>query len=297
MKKIYSLFFAGILIISGNANAQSNIFVVDGETPNPLLDRTGNHNVNITGAPVDSAGFLVFKNEVPLQIHNYLGVDNMIAVFDVNQDWTVEFKFYTNSPQDPHYFLDWGSSTSTGHMRFAFDEDKGIHFSDRPVNGQTGAIIADSLPLIPNTWMAIKFVKSGSNYFLYRNGILVKTSANTASLTTPTVLTVAYSQDDRPFHNWYLMDDVKISTGIVNGISKIESTKSEVNFWNSLIQIKNNSDLLSTIEIYNLCGQLVATNNVNANSSKQISLNNESGIYFVKFTNSNESLCKKIVVR
>lgn len=296
MKKIYSLFFAGILLISSNAIAQSNIFIVDGETPNPLFDRTGNHTVNITGAPVDSAGFLVFRNEVPLQTHNYLSVDSLISGFDVNQAWTVEFKFYTNSPINPHYFLDWGSTSQTGHMRFAFDSIKGIHFSDRAVNGYTGAIIADSLPLIANTWTSVKIAKSGNNYSLFRNDILVTTATNSASLTTASRLTVAYSEDDRPFHNWYLMDDVKINAVLVNSISKNENTKSEIGFANSQIQIKNNSFLQSKLEIYNLTGQLVYQGTVNGNSSKQISILSESGVYIVKFTNANENICRKVIV-
>jgi hypothetical protein len=216
MKKIYILLLSICPIVGFTQNLLLNI---DGEQPNPFSDKTGYHTVITHGQPMDSLGFLVFKNETPIpQIHNYLSVDSLYNVFDVNENWTVEFKVYTADAGEDHFFLDWGSTSLTGHMRFAYDEDRGLHFSDRPVNGQSGFIIADSTVLPQNTWVVVKFEKLGSIFNLYRNGVLVKTQTNSSTLTTPTVLTVAYSEDDRPFHNWYLMDDVQIRTNQSLGI-------------------------------------------------------------------------------
>lgn len=223
MKKIYILLLSICPFVGFTQNLLLNI---DGEQPNPFSDKTGYHTVITHGQPMDSLGFLVFKNETPIpQIHNYLSVDSLYNAFDVNANWTVEFKVYTADAGEDHFFLDWGSTSLTGHMRFAYDEDRGLHFSDRPVNGQSGFIIADSTVLPQNTWVAVKFEKIGSIFNLYRNSVLVKTQTNTSTLTTPTVLTVAYSEDDRPYHNWYLMDDVQIRTNQALGIQNSELNK------------------------------------------------------------------------
>jgi hypothetical protein len=255
MKKNYFLL---LLLFPFWANAQNLLLNVDGDQPNPLSDKTGLHTVLTHGQPFDSLGFLVFKNETPIpQIHNYLSIDSLYNAFDVNANWTVEFKVYTGDPGEDHYFLDWGSTSLTGHMRFAYDEDRGLHFSDRPVNGQNGFIVADSTQLPQNTWVAVKFEKLGFTYNLYRNGVLMKTASNPATLTTPTLVTIAYSEDDRPFHNWYLMDDVQIKTNQPLGVEANGAPGGlrVLAIGNNGILMENNTERPLQVSVQNLLGQ------------------------------------------
>lgn len=255
MKKNYFLL---LLLLPFWTNAQNLLLNVDGDQPNPLSDKTGLHTVITHGQPFDSLGFLVFKNETPFpQIHNYLSIDSLYNAFDVNANWTVEFKVYTGDPGEDHYFLDWGSTSLTGHMRFAYDEDRGLHFSDRPVNGQNGFIIADSTQLPQNTWVAVKFEKLGFTYNLYRNGVLMKTATNPATLTTPTLVTIAYSEDDRPFHNWYLMDDVQIRTNQPLGLegNGAASGLRVLAIGNNGVFMENNTERPIQVSVQNLLGQ------------------------------------------
>lgn len=255
MKKNYFLL---LLLLPFWTNAQNLLLNVDGDQPNPLSDKTGLHTVITHGQPFDSLGFLVFKNETPFpQIHNYLSIDSLYNAFDVNANWTVEFKVYTGDPGEDHYFLDWGSTSLTGHMRFAYDEDRGLHFSDRPVNGQNGFIIADSTQLPQNSWVAVKFEKLGFTYNLYRNGVLMKTATNPATLTTPTLVTIAYSEDDRPFHNWYLMDDVQIRTNQPLGLEANGAPGGlrVLAIGNNGILMENNTERPLQVSVQNLLGQ------------------------------------------
>lgn len=277
MKRIYiTLLFLAPMI----SFAQNMLLNINGELPNPLNDKTGLHTVVTHGQPMDSLGFLVFKNETPIpQIHNYLSVANLNTAFDVNQNWSVEFKVYTADAGEDHFFLDWGSTSLTGHMRFAYDEDRGLHFSDRPVNGQDGFIIADSTVLPQNMWVAVKFEKVGSLYSLYRNGILVKTAINPSILTTPTLLTIAYSEDDRPFHNWYLMDDVQIKTNQSLGIEhgKLNKDISIYAVGDEQLFIANKSTGPLNFKINNLLGQEIETVVVQANQNllKKMDVSNQ----------------------
>lgn len=249
-----------LLMVHASVWSQNLILNVDGEQPNPLSDKTGFHTLITHGQPMDSLGFLVFPNETPFpQVHNYLSADSIFTVFDVNANWVVEFKVYTGAPAEDHFFLDWGSTSTTGHMRFAYDSDRGLHFSDRPVNGQSGFIVADSLMLPQNTWVAVKFEKIGFTFNLYRDGILLETATNSSTLTTPTVVTIAYSEDDRPFHNWYLMDDVKIYTNQPLGIDAPAQVKTlnSMAIGDSRIQLSNPLNKDVPVQLFNLMGQQI----------------------------------------
>jgi len=277
MKKISILSLFMLPFVGFTQNLMLNI---NGEQPNPFSDKTGYHTVITHGQPIDSLGFLVFKNESPIpQIHNYLSIDSLYNAFDVNANWTVEFKVYTASPGEDHFFLDWGSTSLTGHMRFAYDEDRGLHFSDRPVNGQNGFIIADSTILPQNNWVAVKFEKSGSIFSLYRNGNLVKTAVNASTLTTPTLLTVAYSEDDRPFHNWYLMDDVQIRTNQSLGL-KFGNIDDDIKIYaigDQSLFILNKTTSPLFFKINNMLGQEVERVVVNPNQRliKKMNVSNQ----------------------
>lgn len=282
MKKLYFILF---LLFPFWCSAQNLLLNVNGEQPNPLADKTGLHTVVTHGQPFDSLGFLVFKNETPIpQVHNYLSIDSLYNAFDVNANWTVEFKVFTGDPGEDHYFLDWGSTSLTGHMRFAYDEDRGMHFSDRPVNGQSGFIIADSLMLPQNQWVAIKFEKIGFTFNLYRDGVLLETAVNSATLTTPTLVTIAYSEDDRPFHNWYLMDDVQIRTNQPLGVSSNSETASISfqNLGNGNIRFINPLQKEVPVQILNLMGQKVDGFILPANQSMVRTLYNNDQIYLLQ---------------
>ncbi len=273
-----------LLALGLSSYAQNLVLNVDGEQPNPLSDKTGLHMVVPQGQPFDSLGFLVFKNEVPTQIHNYLSMDSLYTAFDVNANWTVEFKVYTGDAGEDHYFLDWGSTSLTGHMRFAYDEDRGMHFSDRPVNGQSGFIIADSLLLPENTWVAIKFEKIGFTFNLYRDGVLLETANNNATLTTPTVVTIAYSEDDRPFHNWYLMDDVQITTNQPLGIGSLEklnNVKIQA-IGNGNVLLSNQSSLPVMVQINNLLGQRIESILIQANQKVFRTMSETNQLYLIQ---------------
>ncbi len=287
MKKIYILLLSICPFVGFTQNLLLNI---DGEQPNPFSDKTGYHTAITHGQPMDSLGFLVFKNETPIpQIHNYLSVDSLYNAFDVNANWTVEFKVYTAESGEDHFFLDWGSTSLTGHMRFAYDEDRGLHFSDRPVNGQSGFIIADSTLLPQNTWVAVKFEKIGATFNLYRNGILLKTTINTSTLTTPTVLTVAYSEDDRPFHNWYLMDDVKIRTNQALGIgnSKLNKDVSIYAIGDESFFISNKTSSPLHLKINNMLGQEIERIVVQPNQNLIKKMNASNQLFLIESQQGN----------
>jgi hypothetical protein len=287
MKKIYILLLSICPFVGFTQNLLLNI---DGEQPNPFSDKTGYHTVLTHGQPIDSLGFLVFKNETPIpQIHNYLSVDSLYNAFDVNANWTVEFKVYTADAGEDHFFLDWGSTSLTGHMRFAYDEDRGLHFSDRPVNGQSGFIIADSTVLPQNTWVAVKFEKLGSIFNLYRNSVLVKTQTNSSTLTTPTVLTVAYSEDDRPYHNWYLMDDVQIRTNQALGIqnSKLNQDVSIYAIGDESLFISNKTSNPLHFKINNMLGQEIERIVVQPNQNLIKKMNASNQLFLIESQQGN----------
>jgi hypothetical protein len=82
------------------------------------------------------------------------------------------------------------------------------------INGSVQQILSAPKNLIVGTWYHLAVVRSGSNFYLYVNGINVNSSTNTGSLnTTNTVGINIGGQSSGDYFNGYI-DDLRITKGV-----------------------------------------------------------------------------------
>lgn len=240
------------------AQAQSLILHVNGDLPDTLGDKTGNNVMNnISGVYTDN-GALAFR---PI-INSYLSTDSLDKFMSINQDWTVECRLMVSDSTDEVALVDFRSTSTTGNMYLYYNRNnKGLHFSDRNLNGDAGHLVADYMTLPQNTWVSVKLEKANGRLKLYRDGVVTADTAFTGTLSPIAVTTFGYSQDRRESHDLFWMDDIKIWSGVPNAVNEVKKAEAVSVYPNpastSLNIVSNES--VKIVTVYSMTGSKVMT--------------------------------------
>jgi hypothetical protein len=255
MTRIIYLLLLSYLCISG-VQAQSLILHINGDVPDTLGDKTGNNLMNNVGGVYLDNGALAFD---PV-INSYLSTDSLSKFMAVNQDWTVECRLKVSDSTDEVALIDFRSTSQTGNMYLYYNRNnKGLHFSDRNLNGDAGHLVADYLMLPQNTWVTVKLEKANGHLKLYRDGVVTADTVFTGTLSPIATTTIGYSEDRREIHALFWMDDVKIWSGIPTAIHDRDANNSMTIFPNpaSLSFTIGVKEAIHEVNIYDMTGKTV----------------------------------------
>ncbi|MEZ5015468.1 MAG: T9SS type A sorting domain-containing protein [Flavipsychrobacter sp.] len=253
---------------------------IDGNAPNLLSDKTGVHNVKNNNGVYADNGTIVF----PTSSDKYLYIDSIGNKIDMNQNWIFECKLKVTDSTDEVAIIDFRSTSTTGNMYFNYNRyGQGLHFSDRAINGEKGALIADSTLLPQNVWVDLKLEFLNDTLRLYRNSVMVKDTVITATLSLSARTTIGYSEDRRTAHDTFYMDDIKfraIDTTTL-GIKSVVQRQVQIvpNPASDKIILTTN-EKISRVDIYDVAGRLVTSAFVEQNKVNIAHI--ESGMYYLK---------------
>jgi hypothetical protein len=221
MKKIIYLFLF-CCSCSMAARAQTLILHVNGDMPDSISDKTGNNMMNnINNVYMDNGAFAFGP-----VINSYLSTDSLDKFMAINQDWTVECRLMVSDSTDEVALVDFRSTSQTGNMYLYYNRNnKGLHFSDRNLNGDAGHLVADYMMLPQNTWVTVKLEKANGRLKLYRDGVVTADTAFTDTLSPIARTTFGYSEDRRELHELFWMDDIKIWSGVPNAVSEVSPAR------------------------------------------------------------------------
>ena len=212
MKHIYSL--SSLILFSISMLAQTVLLNIDGEAPDPFDDNSGNNTVNSVGTPLATGGAIEFPTG-----DDYLRIDPF-ADFDMQEDWSVEFKIQVTDPMDSVYPIDWRSNNSTGHMNIGYNGVRGLYFSDRNLNGIYGSLVADPNPVPANTWVAFKVELDGDSMKIWRDGVKTASAYFNQTFSEISTTTIGYSEDFRYDHSGFMMDDLVVTANPISSIQE-----------------------------------------------------------------------------
>jgi len=212
-KPLLTLLLIGIYSL---ANAQF-LLNIDGETPDPFSDKTGNNVITFAGLPVITNNAVEFPTGV-----DYLVIDPFVD-FDLDEDWIVSFDISVDSIMDSIYVIDWRSASSTGHMHIAYNGQRGMYFSDRNLNGIYGSLVADTTPLPPNTFVHFDVSRKGDSLLIDRNQVQVASAYLVDALSPLSTTTIGYSEDFRYQHGAFRLDNLTLTATPILSIRELNA--------------------------------------------------------------------------
>lgn len=246
------LFTLSLLLIGYIAQAQF-LLNIDGETPDPFADKSGNNAVNTVGIPLNTASAVEFPTG-----SDYLIIDPFVD-FDLDASWTVSFDIKVTNQMDSVFVIDWRSNSSVGHMHIGYNGNRGLYFSDRTVNGIYGSLVDDPTPLTVDEWTHFDVSRTGDSLIIVRNGTQVASSFFTGNLSELSTTTIGYSEDFRYDHASFSIDDLTVTA---SPLSVFDQPAFEFSVYPNPAtdQITFNTDKkIDQALIYNVLGDLIAT--------------------------------------
>ncbi len=212
MKQLIALLF---LVAFNSAKAQF-LLNIDGETPQPFFDRSGNNDVTFAGLPVNTENAIEFPTG-----NDYLIIDPFVS-FDLDSTWTCSFDLKVDSIMDSIYVIDWLSEDPI-HMHIAYNGNRGLYFSDRLVNGGYGNLVADTVPLPSGSYVHFDVSRNGDSLFIHRDGLQTASAYFTGTLCPLGITTIGYSDDFRYGHAPFLLDNLTLTGTLLTSVNEREA--------------------------------------------------------------------------
>jgi hypothetical protein len=130
-------------------------------------------------------------------------------------------------------------------------------------------------------------------------------TGDTTQMITPTSANTQYVVTVMDANGCSATDTVNVTVTVCVGINEAAQNNAIISFYPNpndgqfKLQIENVTALNSTIEVVSLNGQVVFTENLNINGSlsKDINLNVEKGLYFVRLINDNGVKVEKLIIK
>lgn len=288
MKTTSTLIIA--LGLAFSANSQTQLLSIDAETPDPMDDKTGNNTVITVGIPVITDNAVEFPTG-----DDYLSIDPF-TTFNMQQNWSVEFRIKMSDPMDSVYPIDWRSNSSTGHMHVGYNGVRGMYFSDRNLNGIYGSLVADPNPVPADTWVAFKVELVDDSMRIWRDGNMTASAFFNQTFSDLSTTTIGYSEDFRYDHSSFLMDDIVVTANPVASISEQPELIRSIypNPTSGVINI-NTLVPLTGIQVYSIAGKMVLESNY---ISDQLDLTQLSkGIYILKAMTRDSFAVQQIAIQ
>jgi len=165
----------------------------------------------------------------------------------------------------------------------------------------TDVVFAPSVDLGPDT------IVCDTNNFMLDAGNFASYVWSTGALTrtiTPTTANTTYSVVVTDANGCTNTDTVDVTVSVCVGIIEAKQVAASINFFPNpnngqfKLQIENVTAPNSTLEIVNIQGQIVYNENliINGSLSKDININVEKGIYFVRLLNKNGVKVEKLII-
>lgn len=273
MKHIFTLFLLGIC---ATANAQY-LLELDGETPNPLTDKSTNNTVTTVGAPLNTDNAIEFPTG-----SDYLLIDPFVD-FDLDADWTVSFDISVSNAMDSIYVIDWRSNSNVGHMHIGYNGNRGMYFSDRNLNGLYGSLVDDDVPLPVDQWVHFDVMRQGDSLFIYRDDNKVASSYFVDALSPLSTTTVGYSEDFRYAHASFKLDNLTLTGVSTTGVNDADADLPFSIYPNPAtdrLAIASSEQLLEA-RVYNVLGEQLAQQVLTGTSQVDVS-RLVPGVYFLE---------------
>ena len=253
-------------------------------------DNTGNNTVTVVGTPVNTDNAI----ELPTG-DDYLSMDPF-TTFDMQQNWSVEFRIKMSDPMDSVYPIDWRSNSSTGHMHVGCNGVRGMYFSDRNLNGIYGSLVADPNPVPADTWVSFKVELIDDSMRIWRDGTITASAFFNGTFSDLSTTTIGYSEDFRYDHSSFLMDDIIVTANPVASILEQPELIQSIypNPTNGLITI-NSLEPLTGIQVYSFDGKRVFNSN---DISPQFDLSSlPSGMYVLRAMTEESFAIQQIAIQ
>ena len=130
-------------------------------------------------------------------------------------------------------------------------------------------------------------------------------TGDTTQMITPTTANSQYIVTVMDANGCTATDTVNVTVTVCVGINDVVKNNAIISFYPNpndgqfKLQIENVTALNSTIEVVNINGQIVYSENLNINGSlsKDINLNVERGLYFVRLINDNGVKVEKLIIK
>lgn len=275
--------------------AQTQLLKIDGELPHPFADKTGLNTIYTQGNPVPTGGVIQLSAG-----SDYLAIDTFNAQLNINEDWVIGTDILLTDSTDEIAIIDFRSTSSTGNMYFYYgQEDPGLHFGDRSLNGDSGYLVADHLPLPQNTWVNIKLQKSGNHLIIYRDGVVTADTLFFDTLSPIARTTIGYSEDRRAPHDTLLFDSFKIWEGSVTGIKNMSPVTMDIfpNPAGESFTIRVNENMIGArVTITDVAGRKMAAVSLTTRHSLLATHHLPNGVYFVTIESGKQNVTQKLII-
>jgi hypothetical protein len=166
----------------------------------------------------------------------------------------------------------------------------------------TDVVFAPSVDLGPDTIVCdtTGFMLDAGTFASY-----MWSTGDTTQMITPTTANTQYIVTVMDANGCSATDTVDVTVTVCVGINEVAQNNAIISFFPNpndgqfKLQIDNVTALNSTIEVVSINGQIVYTENLNINGSlsKDINLNVEKGLYFVRLINDNGVKVEKLIIK
>jgi hypothetical protein len=284
MKKLYPIL---CLFFVTSANAQM-LLNVDGETPNPLSDKSGNNTITAVGTPLNTDNAVEFPTG-----DDYLIIDPFVN-FDLDADWTVSFDIKMTDPTDSVYVIDWRSNSNVGHMHIGYTGGRGLYFSDRNINGLYGSLVSDPNPITADTWVHFDVSREGDSLVIDRENAQVASSYFDEILSPLSTTTIGYSEDFRYPHDGFMLDNLTLNGTLIASVGDLNDFEFSL-YPNPVVETINFStkEKIDQVRIYNVVGEIISTSMTTNNRLNASDL--KAGIYFLELRSESGTSVQRFV--